>query len=93
MVKANVPNPDNPKWRMSVRLDLADYGTSWKELDLTDELLLKVIGLESKMLAIYIRARRKGFTHSPEDFVEVMDIEASESLIKRMHYEYDNNRL
>lgn len=93
MVKADVPNPDNPKWRMNVRLDLADYGTNWKELDLTDELLLKVIGLESKMLAIYIRARRKGFTHSPEDFAEVMDIEASESLIKRMHYEYDNNRL
>lgn len=93
MVKADVPNPDNPKWRMNVRLDLADYGTNWKELDLTDELLLKVIGLESKMLAIYIRARRKGFTHSPENFAEVMDIEASESLIKRMHYEYDNNRL
>lgn len=93
MVKADVPNPDNPKWRMSVRLDLADYGTSWKEIDIADELKLKLIELESKMLAVYVRARRKGFRYSPEDFMKEMDFEANESLIKRMHYEYDNNRI
>lgn len=93
MVKADVPNPDNPKWRMGVRLDLADYGTSWKEIDIADELKLKLIGLESKMLAVYVRARRKGFRYSPEDFMKEMDFEANESLIKRMHYEYDNNRI
>ena len=93
MVKANIPNPDNLKWRMNVKLDLADYGTSWKEIDLADESKLKVIELESKMLAIYIRARRKGFRGSPEDFMKEMDFEVNESLIRRMHYEYDNNRL
>lgn len=93
MTKATVENPSNKRLRMSVRLDLSDYGTSWKEINLADGPKLKVIELENKMLAIYIQARRTGFRQSPENFIKGMDIEVSESLMKRMHYEYDNNRL
>lgn len=94
MVKADVENPTSPGLRMSVPLDLSDYGTSWKELDLNNEVLLDLIEVESKMVAIYIRMRRSGFKGTPEEFTEEMGVDdVSESVMKRMHYIFDNNRL
>lgn len=94
MVKANVENPTNQGLRMSVPLDLSVYGTSWKDLDLNNQPILDLIELESKMVAIYVRMRRSGFGGTPEEFLEEMDInEPNETVMIRMHYIYDNNRL
>lgn len=94
MGKATVENPDRPKARMSVPLDLSVYGTSWKDIDLHDTSLIDLIETENKMLALYIRMRRKGINLSPEECNEQMaDGTLSETVLKRMHFEYDNNRL
>lgn len=94
MTKATVENPTNPGFRMSVPLDLSVYGTSWKELDLSNEPLLNFIEAENKMLAIYIRTRRITRNLSPEEFVAEMNLEdMGETIMKRMHYIHDNNML
>lgn len=94
MRKANVENPTNPGLRMNVPLDLSVYGTSWKEIDLNNEILLDLIETENKMLAIYVRARRMGYNLSPEDFVVEMNLDdMGETIMKRMHVVYDNNML
>lgn len=94
MEKATVQNPDRPKARMNVPLDLSVYGTSWKDIDLHDTSLIDLIETENKMLALYIRMRRKGINLSPEECNEQMaDGTLSETVLKRMHFEYDNNRL
>lgn len=94
MKKATVENPTNKKSRMSVPLDLSVYGTSWKDIDLTNEPLLDLIEIENKMLAIYIRMRRQGFRGTPEEFVdEMQEDKPNETIMKRMHYVYDNNRM
>lgn len=94
MKKATVENPTNKKFRMSVPLDLSVYGTSWKDIDLTNEPLLDLIEIENKMLAIYIRMRRQGFRGTPEEFMdEMQEDKPNETIMKRMHYVYDNNRM
>lgn len=94
MTKATVENPTNPGFRMSVPLDLSVYGTSWKELDLNNELFLNFIEAENKMLAVYIRTRRMTRNLSPEEFVAEMNLEdMGETIMKRMHYIHDNNML
>lgn len=94
MEKATVENPDFPNARMNVPLDLSVYGISWETIDLRNTNLLDLIEAENKMLAIYIRARRKGIQMSPEEFnEEVTGGELSETVLKRMHDVYDNNRL
>lgn len=94
MIKATVENPTNKKFKMSVPLDLSVYGTSWKDIDLTNEPLLDLIEIENKMLAIYIRMRRQGFRGTPEEFMdEMQEDKPNETIMKRMHYVYDNNRM
>ena len=94
MTKATVENPTNPGLRMTVPLDLSVYGTSWKKINLRDEAKLALIEAENKMIAIYVRTRRMGYKFSPEEFVEEMNLnELGETIMKRMHYIYDNNRL
>lgn len=94
MIKATVENPTNKKFKMSVPLDLSVYGTSWKDIDLTNEPLLDLIEIENKMLAIYIRMRRQGFRGTPEEFIdEMQEDKPNETIMKRMHYVYDNNRM
>lgn len=94
MKKATVENPTNKKSRMSVPLDLSVYGTSWKEIDVSNQPLLDLIEIENKMLAIYIRMRRQGFRGTPEEFMDEMQVESpNETIMKRMHYIHDNNRL
>lgn len=94
MEKATVQNPDRPKARMNVPLDLSVYGTSWKEIDLHDISLIDRIESENKMLAFYIRMRRKGMNLSPEECNEQMaGSTLTDTVLKRMHFEYDNNRL
>lgn len=94
MGKATVENPDRPKARMSVPLDLSVYGTSWKDIDLHDTSLIDRIETENKMLALYIRMRRKGMNLSPEECNEQLaDGTLTDTVLKRMHFEYDNNRL
>lgn len=94
MKKATVENPTNKKFRMSVPLDLSVYGTSWKEIDVSNQPLLDLIEIENKMLAIYIRMRRQGFRGTPEEFMDEMQVESpNETIMKRMHYIHDNNRL
>lgn len=94
MIKATVENPTNKKFKMSVPLDLSVYGTSWKDIDLTNEPLLDLIEIENKMLAIYIRMRRQGFRGTPEEFMdEMQEDKPNETIMKRMHYVYDNNRI
>lgn len=94
MKKATVENPTNKKFKMSVPLDLSVYGTSWKEIDVSNQPLLDLIEIENKMLAIYIRMRRQGFRGTPEEFMDEMQVESpNETIMKRMHYIYDNNRL
>lgn len=94
MTKATVENPTNPGFRMRVPLDLSVYGTSWKELDLSNELFLNFIEAENKMLAVYIRTRRMTRNLSPEEFVAEMNLEdMGETIMKRMHYIHDNNML
>ena len=94
MTRATVENPTNPGLRMTVPLDLSVYGTSWKKINLRDEAKLSLIEAENKMIAIYVRTRRMGYKFSPEEFVEEMNLnELGETIMKRMHYIYDNNRL
>lgn len=94
MIKATVENPTNKKFKMSVPLDLSVYGTSWKEIDLHDTPLIDRIESENKMLALYIRMRRKGMNLSPEECNEQMaDGTLTDTVLERMHFEYDNNRL
>lgn len=94
MMKATVENPTNPGFRMAIPLELSVYETSWSELDLNNEPLLKLIEVENKMVAIYMRMRRNGFRGTPEEFVEEMELDSpSETVMKRMHYIYDYNRL
>lgn len=94
MIKATVENPTNKKFKMSVPLDLSVYGTSWEDIDLTNEPLLDLIEIENKMLAIYIRMRRQGFRGTPEEFMdEMQEDKPNETIMKRMHYVYDNNRM
>lgn len=94
MKKATVENPTNKKFKMSVPLDLSVYGTSWKEIDVSNQPLLDLIEIENKMLAIYIRMRRQGFSGTPEEFMDEMQVESpNETIMKRMHYIHDNNRL
>lgn len=94
MKKATVENPTNKKSRMSVPLDLSVYGTSWKEIDVSNQPLLDLIEIENKMLAIYIRMRRQGFRGTPEEFMDEMQVESpNKTIMKRMHYIHDNNRL
>lgn len=94
MTKATVENPTNPGLKMTVPLDLSVYGTSWKSLDLSNEAMLDLIEAENKMVAIYVRTRRMGYKFSPEEFVEEMNLnEIGETIMKRMRYVYENNRL
>lgn len=98
MQKATVENPTNKKFKMSVPLDLSVYGTSWKDIDVSNEPLLDFIEIDNKMLAIYIRMRRQGFRGTPEEFMEEMETDSPngaimETVMKRMHYVYDNNRI
>lgn len=94
MTKATVENPTNPGLKMTVPLDLSVYGTSWKSLDLSNEAMLDLIEAENKMIAIYVRTRRMGYKFSPEEFVEEMNLnEIGETIMKRMRYVYENNRL
>nr|DAL63031.1 MAG TPA_asm: hypothetical protein [Caudoviricetes sp.] len=94
MKKTTVENPTNPGLRMNVPLDLSVYGTSWKELDLSNEPLLNLIETENKILAIYVRTRRMGYRLSPEEFVAGMNLDNMDgTIMKRMHDVYDNNRV
>lgn len=97
MAKATVENPDNKGRMISVPLDLSVYGKSWKDFDLSDESLIRFIEIENKVLAIYIRFRRKDFRNSfvaPEDFLKHVEFTPQgDSLLKRMHFVFDNKRL
>jgi hypothetical protein len=73
---------------------LSVYGTNWKKINLRDEAKLALIEAENKMIAIYVSTRRMGYKFSPEEFVEEMNLnELGETIMKRMHYIHDNNRL
>lgn len=90
MYKAKVYNPTNPGLLMSVPLDLSDYGTSWKELDLVkDYRLLATIELDNKILALFLRYRRESNRRATiEEFEEVTNVSINTpELLKRMKRE------
>ncbi len=90
MYKAKVYNPTNPGLLMSVPLDLADYGTSWKKFDLRkDYLLLSTIESDNKILAFFLRYRREVNRRATiEEFEEVTNIDIdTPELRKRMEQE------
>ena len=92
MYKAKVHNPTNPGLLMTVPLDLADYGTSWKKFDLRkDYLLLSTIELDNKILAFFLRYRREvNRMATIEEFKEVANIDIeTPQLLNRMEREVE----
>ncbi len=90
MYKAKVHNPTNPGLLMTVPLDLADYGTSWKEIDLVkDYRLLSTIELDNRILALFLRYRREVNRRATiEDFQEDCNVSIdTPELLKRMKRE------
>ena len=96
MNKIQVDNPTKEGRKMSVPLDLSVYGTSWKDLDLAEVLKLKLIKLESDIVAMYISMRRMGNNRmAPDEFIENFfdENDINETLMARLRDIHDNCRM
>lgn len=89
MNSVTVENPTNLSLNMTVHLDLSIYGTSLEDIDLSDTMLLNKIEDDNKKTALFIRLHREFFVDTPDSFIKEYCPDDSDTLKKRIQFEYN----